>query len=94
MNHEANHSQAHTPKRHGKLFQVLSALVLTLFTAAVFGSQPTATVEALSKMGSRGDEVRTIQTKLTRWGYLNDKIDGIYGPKTRDAVIWFQKKTG
>ena len=94
MNHESNHSQTHTPKRHGRLFQSLSALVLTLFTAAVFSSQPAATVEALSKIGSQGDEVRTIQTKLTRWGYLNDKIDGIYGPKTRDAVIWFQKKNG
>ena len=27
------------------------------------------TVEVLSKYGSRGDEVRQIQTKLKRWGY-------------------------
>ena len=28
-------------------------------------------VEALSKYGSRGNEVTQIQTKLKRWGYYN-----------------------
>ena len=30
-------------------------------------------VEALSKYGSRGNEVRQIQTKLKRWGYYSRK---------------------
>ena len=30
---------------------------------------------ALSKYGSRGDEVSQIQTKLKRWGYYNGSID-------------------
>ena len=34
---------------------------------------------ALSKYGSRGNEVTQIQTKLKRWGYYNGSIDGIYG---------------
>lgn len=49
---------------------------------------------ALSKIGSRGNEVTQIQTKLKRWGYYNGQIDGIYGTKTRDAVIYFQQKNG
>ena len=49
---------------------------------------------ALSKYGSRGEEVRTIQTKLKRWGYYLDGIDGIYGTKTMNAVKYFQRKNG
>ena len=50
--------------------------------------------EALSKYGSRGDEVRQIQTKLKRWGYYNGNVDGIYGSQTLAAVKWFQQKNG
>ena len=49
---------------------------------------------ALSKYGSRGEEVRQIQTKLKRWGYYNGNIDGIYGSQTLAAVKWFQSKNG
>ncbi len=51
-------------------------------------------VEALSKYGSRGNEVTQIQTKLKRWGYYNGSIDGIYGSKTLEAVKSFQRKNG
>ena len=50
--------------------------------------------EALSKYGSRGNEVIQIQTKLKRWGYYNGSIDGIYGSKTQSAVRYFQSKNG
>ena len=50
--------------------------------------------QALSKYGSRGNEVTQIQTKLKRWGYYNGSIDGIYGTKTQKAVRWFQSKNG
>lgn len=53
-----------------------------------------SSVEALSKYGSRGDEVRQIQTKLKRWGYYNGNIDGIYGTQTLNAVKYFQRKNG
>lgn len=49
---------------------------------------------ALSKYGSRGDEVKTIQTKLKRWGYYSGSVDGIYGTGTMNAVKYFQKKNG
>lgn len=51
-------------------------------------------VEALSKYGSRGTEVRTIQDKLKRWGYYNGSVDGIYGSQTVAAVKRFQQKNG
>ena len=51
-------------------------------------------VEALSKYGSRGDEVRQIQTKLKRWGYYNGNVDGIFGSQTLEAVKYFQRKNG
>lgn len=52
------------------------------------------TVGALSKMGSAGEEVTRIQTRLKEWGYYNGQIDGIFGTATRDAVIKFQKANG
>lgn len=51
-------------------------------------------VEALSKYGSRGSEVRTIQEKLKRWGYYNGNVDGIYGSQTTAAIKSFQRKNG
>ena len=51
-------------------------------------------VEALSKYGSRGNEVTQIQTKLKRWGYYNGNIDCIYGSQTQEAVRYFQRKNG
>ena len=52
------------------------------------------TVQALSKYGSRGQEVRTIQDKLKRWGYYTGNVDGIYGSLTVSAVKRFQQKNG
>lgn len=50
--------------------------------------------EVLSKVGSRGEEVRQIQQKLKAKGYFNGSIDGIYGTITREAVKKFQKANG
>ena len=51
-------------------------------------------VDAQSKYGSRGQEVKTIQKKLKRWGYYSGSVDGIYGSGTLSAVKKFQKKNG
>lgn len=50
--------------------------------------------ETLSKNGSRGEEVRKIQTKLKQWGYYKGNVDGVFGPKTEEAVRYFQRKNG
>ena len=46
------------------------------------------------RQGSTGETVRTIQTKLQRWGYYDGEIDGIFGSATAEAVRYFQRKNG
>ena len=72
-----------------RLVSLLLAILLILMIVAFFHTNK---VEALSKYGSRGSEVKTIQEKLKRWGYYNGSIDGIYGTQTVSAVKKFQKK--
>ncbi len=73
------------------VFLFILFLVIVL---AVLGLSKYNEVEALSKYGSRGNEVSQIQEKLKRWGYYNGSIDGIYGSKTLSAVKAFQRKNG
>lgn len=56
--------------------------------------EESSTVYTLSKLGSRGEEVRKIQTKLRSLGYYKGSVDGIYGTETRNAVKAFQKNCG
>lgn len=65
-----------------------------LFIMVVILSAAYLSVDAVSKNGSRGQEVRQIQTKLKNWGYYNGSVDGIYGWQTESAVKSFQKKNG
>ena len=69
---------------------LISLIVLIVTTLSVQYSE----VDALSKYGSTGSEVRTIQDKLKRWGYYNGNVDGIYGSQTVAAVKRFQQKNG
>lgn len=70
---------------------VLISLVVMLVTTLSLQNNK---AEALSKYGSTGSEVRTIQDKLKRWGYYNGNVDGIYGSQTVAAVKKFQQKNG
>ncbi len=51
-------------------------------------------VGALSKIGSTGQEVRNIQSRLKAWDYYSGSVDGIYGTRTAEAVKRFQRKHG
>lgn len=55
---------------------------------------PVQTVFALSKIGSQGQEVRNIQSRLKSWGFYPSTVDGIYGWRTANAVKKFQSKHG
>ena len=70
------------------------AIIITIVIIALVMAFKNNTVEALSKYGSRGNEVTQIQTKLKRWGYYNGNVDGIYGTQTVNAVKYFQRKNG
>ena len=72
-------------------FIAIMLLVITFITALAIQNDE---VLALSKYGSRGSEVRTIQDKLKRWGYYTGSVDGIYGSLTVSAVKKFQQKNG
>lgn len=69
-------------------------LVIAIITYIAYNIFLRTETQALSKYGSRGDEVIQIQTKLKRWGYYNGAIDGIYGSQTLSAVKYFQRKNG
>lgn len=49
---------------------------------------------AVLRQGSTGSTVREVQTRLRNWGYYKGNVDGIFGPKTRAAVVWFQRNNG
>lgn len=71
----------------------IKTLVIILIALVIFlGIYPVA--YSLSKYGSRGEEVKQIQSKLKAWGYYDGGVDGIYGSKTFEAVKKFQKKNG
>lgn len=44
--------------------------------------------------GSQGDEVKELQQALLAKGFSPGPIDGIFGPKTEDAVKRFQERHG
>ena len=72
----------------------LKLLVAVLTATCLFGGAICLSPAALSKIGSRGDEVRQIQTRLKKWGYYSGSVDGIYGTATKKAVQSFQQKNG
>mgnify|MGYP003296210241 FL=1 len=73
---------------------LLVITIISFLTYNIFLKEDINSVYALSKYGSRGNEVRQIQTKLKRWGYYYGSVDGIYGSQTLAAVKWFQSKNG
>lgn len=70
------------------------ALVLATILSLLFIETPDVAQAAVLKQGSQGDSVKTVQQKLIRWGYLKGSADGIFGAKTKAAVVAFQKKNG
>lgn len=75
-----------------KICVMLAAALL--LEALVFACVLPCVNAATVKVGSRGEVVRTIQTKLKRWGYYTGGVDGIFGAKTKAAVQFFQRRNG
>lgn len=81
--------------------KILCAFVLfvTMLTAVlafsgVMTKDDAVTEAVVLKQGSTGNQVKTVQTKLKRWGYYTGAVDGIYGAATTKAVKYFQSKNG
>lgn len=49
---------------------------------------------AVLKQGVTSGEVKEVQRRLKEKGYYDGAVDGVFGAKTRQAVIAFQKKNG
>ena len=62
-----------------------AALMLVLVLTVCALLQSTALAAAL-RVGSRGEEVKQLQTKLKRWGYYGLTVDGIVGSATAKAL--------
>lgn len=83
-----------------KIIRIISltvAAVMSMFlvvTLIQYNGQSEESVQVLSKLGSRGDEVRAIQKKLKSLGFYTGSVDGIYGVGTRNAVRAFQRSCG
>ncbi|MEA4901951.1 C40 family peptidase [Desulfitobacterium sp.] len=52
---------------------------------------PAAQASTLLKTGNSGSSVQALQTDLKTLGFFSGSIDGIYGVKTKEAVIAFQQ---
>lgn len=70
-----------------KIFKIIISVCLIVSLCLI-------TVSALSKIGSRSEEVRQIQTALRDRGYFTSSIDGIFGTLTKNAVMNFQRDNG
>lgn len=80
-----------------KLLCILLTAILLFGSITLYQNRRINEVEAsqvLSRLGSRGEEVRKIQQKLKNWGYYSGGVDGIYGTQTQNAVKSFQRKNG
>lgn len=79
----------------------IGVLSLMMFTMAIGtsttyfpGQVVVAETQEIAVETLTASETKTIQTRLKRWGYYAGVVDGIYGPKTKAAVISFQRKNG
>lgn len=70
-----------------RILGILTALALLIGSCGI-------SVCGLSKIGSRSEEVRSIQQALKDRGYYTGSVDGIFGTQTKNAVVKFQKDSG
>lgn len=83
-----------TPFLRFTAFILSLVCVFSTYTIYIERQENENAIMTLSKIGSRGEEVRRIQTKLKQLGFYNGSIDGIYGSATQKAVKRFQSSVG
>lgn len=78
-----------------QLFRQIAAIILlNILIISAVGYAYTKSTATLSKIGSRGQEVRLVQKKLKELGMYKGSVDGIFGTDTKKAVRQFQKSRG
>lgn len=76
------------------LFQILAIILVNVLVISAIAYTYAESAQALSRIGSRGQEVRQIQQKLRELGLYSGSVDGVYGTATQKAVRQFQKNCG
>ena len=74
--------------------QIIAVILLNAMVISAVAYSYRESTQTLSKIGSRGEEVRQVQKKLKELGLYNGSVDGIYGVNTQKAVRQFQKNCG
>lgn len=73
-----------------RILSIVSALAI--IASIAFGYPARAAI--LLEVGSSGANVTKVQKRLIQYGYMDGTADGKYGEKTRNAVMWFQRRNG
>lgn len=74
--------------------KALLIFILSLILYLVLPLKSSMAAETTLYWGSSGTEVTKVQGILNSWGYLQAAPSGVFGPKTYDAVVRFQKDNG
>ncbi|MGI6571775.1 MAG: spore cortex-lytic enzyme [Caldicoprobacterales bacterium] len=81
-------------KRRLIILSIMVALFLCVSLAdQYYFNRHTADAASLY-WGSTGSKVSEVQRKLKQWGYYDGPIDGVFGQKTYEAVVFFQRRNG
>ena len=68
--------------------------LLALFAAMILMRGLAAAQGTVLYWGSSGNEVSSVQQRLSQWGYYKGPVDGVYGYETFRAVQNFQRNNG
>ncbi|WP_112181123.1 NlpC/P60 family protein [Paraliobacillus zengyii] len=55
---------------------------------------PLKDIDQTYYLGETGEAIKSIQQALYYFGYYKDSLDGIFGPKTNQALMYFQEDNG
>lgn len=81
-------------KKSKIIFAVCLTLVMSFACIAPMLGENNIATQALSRYGSTGEEVKSIQKVLKELGFYRGNVDGIYGTQTKNAVTSFQRSVG
>lgn len=76
------------------LWQIVAIILINAMVISAVAYSYQRSTETLSRIGSRGEEVRQVQKKLKELGLYTGSVDGVYGTGTQKAVRQFQKNCG
>ena len=63
-------------------------------TPPAYTATPSPTPQGSLKLGSKGEDVKTVQRRLKELGFYKGSVDGDFGEGTEDAVKRFQEQYG